>query len=98
MLIGYARVSTQDQNLDLQRTALEQAGCQKIYEDQMSGARGNALDCSYCLKYCAKATRWLFGSWIGLAGALRTWLSKHPPPLVGDAYWLHWITPPKIPV
>ena len=39
MLIGYARVSTQDQNLDLQRTALEQAGCQKIYEDQMSGAR-----------------------------------------------------------
>lgn len=39
MLIGYARVSTQDQNLNLQRTALEQAGCQKIYEDQMSGAR-----------------------------------------------------------
>ncbi len=39
MLIGYARVSTTDQNLDLQRQALAQAGCQKIYEDTASGAR-----------------------------------------------------------
>jgi DNA invertase Pin-like site-specific DNA recombinase len=39
MLIGYARVSTQDQNLDLQRAALEQACCEKIFEDQMSGTR-----------------------------------------------------------
>lgn len=39
MLIGYARVSTQDQNMDLQRTALAKAGCEKIMEDQISGAR-----------------------------------------------------------
>lgn len=39
MLIGYARVSTDDQNLNLQRDALEQAGCKKIYEDQLSGAK-----------------------------------------------------------
>ena len=39
MLIGYARVSTDDQNLDLQRDALRQAGCAKIYEDHLSGAR-----------------------------------------------------------
>lgn len=39
MLIGYARVSTQDQNLDLQRQALTAAGCSKIYEDTISGAR-----------------------------------------------------------
>ena len=41
MLIGYARVSTVDQNLDLQKEALKQAGCAKIYEDTMSGLRAN---------------------------------------------------------
>ena len=43
MLIGYARVSTDDQNLDLQRDALEQAGCEKIYTDQQSGASTERL-------------------------------------------------------
>ena len=38
-MIGYARVSTQDQNLDLQRSALQQAGCERIYEDKISGTR-----------------------------------------------------------
>ena len=39
MLIGYARVSTDDQDLDLQRDALHLAGCEKTYEDRMSGAK-----------------------------------------------------------
>lgn len=39
MLIGYARVSTTDQNLTLQKEALEKAGCERIYEDTMSGTR-----------------------------------------------------------
>lgn len=39
MLIGYARVSTQDQSLELQRQALRQAGCQKVFDDHISGTR-----------------------------------------------------------
>jgi DNA invertase Pin-like site-specific DNA recombinase len=41
MLIGYARVSTNDQNLSLQKEALEKCGCEKIYEDKISGTRAN---------------------------------------------------------
>jgi DNA invertase Pin-like site-specific DNA recombinase len=39
MLIGYARVSTGEQNLDLQIDALKQAGCGEVYQDEMSGIK-----------------------------------------------------------
>jgi DNA invertase Pin-like site-specific DNA recombinase len=38
MLIGYMRVSTAEQNLALQRDALERAGCERVYDDTGSGA------------------------------------------------------------
>ena len=41
MLIGYARVSTADQNLDLQKESLKGIGCQKIYEDKATGSYAN---------------------------------------------------------
>ena len=39
MLVGYARVSTNEQILDLQKDALEKLGCSKIYSDVVSGSK-----------------------------------------------------------
>ncbi len=39
MLIGYARISTDDQNLALQQDALSKAGCERTFEDTMSGSK-----------------------------------------------------------
>lgn len=41
MLIGYARVSTDDQDLRLQRAALKEASCQRTFEEKVSGAKRN---------------------------------------------------------
>ena len=39
MLIGYARVSTQDQTLRLQHDALTAGGCEKLFREKLSGTR-----------------------------------------------------------
>jgi DNA invertase Pin-like site-specific DNA recombinase len=39
MKLGYARVSTDDQNLDHQRERLHGAGCERLFEEKISGAR-----------------------------------------------------------
>ncbi len=41
MKIGYARVSTREQNLDLQVIGLEEAGCERIYEEKVSGVKAD---------------------------------------------------------
>src|SRR3954449_11735019 len=51
MLIGYARVSTTDQTLDLQRDALTKAGCSKIFTDTASGAQTERKELTEALSY-----------------------------------------------
>jgi DNA invertase Pin-like site-specific DNA recombinase len=54
MLIGYARVSTDDQNLDLQKDALNKAGCEKIFDDYMSGSKADRPGLIQALGHCRK--------------------------------------------
>ncbi|BCA63433.1 hypothetical protein HMP09_2667 [Sphingomonas sp. HMP9] len=51
MLIGYARVSTEDQHLDLQQDALRKAGCNKTFDDKKSGANGDRPGLIAALEY-----------------------------------------------
>src|SRR5438132_3216066 len=51
MNIGYARVSTQDQTLNLQKDALEKIGCAKIFTDTISGAATERKGLAEALEY-----------------------------------------------
>src|SRR5438067_4026847 len=51
MLVGYARVSTNEQTLDLQKDALEKIGCVKIYSDVVSGAKAERKGLDEALEY-----------------------------------------------
>lgn len=51
MLIGYARVSTQDQTLDLQKDALQKIGCTKIFTDTASGSSIERLGLNEALQF-----------------------------------------------
>ena len=51
--IGYARVSTKDQNLDLQLAELEKAGCEKVYSEHKSGIKSR-LKLAEAIKYLRK--------------------------------------------
>jgi DNA invertase Pin-like site-specific DNA recombinase len=51
MLIGYARVSTQDQTLNLQKDALKKLGCIKIFTDTASGAKAERIGLEEALEY-----------------------------------------------
>src|SRR5881397_66673 len=51
MLVGYARVSTDDQDLSLQLDALEKAGCDKVYRDTSSGAKAERPGLTHALEH-----------------------------------------------
>jgi DNA invertase Pin-like site-specific DNA recombinase len=51
MLIGYARISTQEQTLDLQKDALEKIGCTKIFTDVISGAKTERKGLQEAIEY-----------------------------------------------
>jgi hypothetical protein len=50
MNIGYARVSTDDQNLDFQTDAIKVNGCETIYQEHASGKNTARLELENCLK------------------------------------------------
>jgi len=50
MKVGYARVSTNDQDTQLQMDALNSVGCNRIYEEKQSGAKKDRPELQQCLK------------------------------------------------
>ncbi len=51
MLIGYARVSTDDQDLSIQRGKLEAAGCERRFEEKISGAKADRPELGRLLEH-----------------------------------------------
>ena len=54
MLIGYERVSTDDQNLALQHDALQTVGCEKIFSDKMSGVNADRPGLKQAFEFARK--------------------------------------------
>jgi DNA invertase Pin-like site-specific DNA recombinase len=69
MLIGYARFSTEDQNLELQTEALIKIGCTKVFKTRSAAAAPNGLAWPRPKKPFARVTPSSSGSWIGSAEA-----------------------------
>lgn len=54
MIFGYARVSTQDQSLDLQNDALRTAGCEEIFSEKITGKQRERPELQNCLRMLRK--------------------------------------------
>ena len=79
MLIGYARVSTSDQSLNLQLDALATLGCEKICQDVASGARIERPGLDEALTYLRKGDTLVVWR-AGLPGILAPRQPPHPAP------------------
>ncbi len=54
MIVGYARVSTQDQSLELQLDALRVAGCEQVFSEKITGKSRERPELTTCLKVLRK--------------------------------------------
>ena len=69
MLIGYTRVSTDEQNLDSQRDALEKSGCSRIFTDHISGTKARRPGLEEALSHLREGdTLVVSGGWTGSDG------------------------------
>lgn len=71
MIIGYARVSTQDQHPELQLDALTQAGCEQIFQEKMTGTLRERPELSLCLRTLRKGDTLVVWRMDRLARSLR---------------------------
>lgn len=71
MLIGYARVSTQDQDTGLQQVALAEAGCEQVYTEKASGAQRDRPELAAALDYARKGDTLVVWKLDRLARSLR---------------------------
>jgi Resolvase, N terminal domain len=77
MMIGYARVSTDDQDLALQLDALRGAGCEEIFQDTGSGADGGRKGLAAGLSRCAAGDVLVVWKLEGSGGpCLPSWASR----------------------
>jgi len=51
MIVGYARVSTYEQTLDMQLQELEKFGCEKIFQEKVSGTKSERIELNKCLNH-----------------------------------------------
>nr|WP_213061185.1 recombinase family protein [Escherichia coli] len=72
MLIGYVRVSTNDQNTELQRNALECAGCERIFEDKISGTKSDRPGLKKLLRTLSEGDTLVVWKLEDVSGFLRT--------------------------
>ena len=71
-IVGYARVSTRDQDALLQHDALRDVGVERIFTDVAPGARADRPQLQTCLGYPRPGDTLVVWRWIALAGRYAT--------------------------